>query len=142
MSAAIEVSAKVSEGAELTPSDLKKLVIERIGTEKLGFNATPVNAFVKLLLHGGAFQFPPETKGGWKTPFKNTLNQPLLIHAYARGVIHRLKAKFILTLAELPQLCELLFPPNTLGAEDAVKQALAESGKNQDQGLTEEENNR
>lgn len=142
ISMAAEASAKSSEGVEVTPDGLSKMIIHRIGADHLGLAKSMVRPFVKLLFLGGAFQFPPEVEKGWKTPLANVLNQPLLIQAYARGVVHRLKAKFILTPAELPQLCQLLFPNDTVGADEALRQALAEIAKNQNQGLTEEGINR
>ncbi len=137
ISIAVEVFANVSEGTEKTTSNLKKLMIERIASERLGFNLSMVSSFIKILLQGGAFQFP-QSKGGWKIPFVNTFSQSSLFQAYIRGAVRRLKTKFTLTTSDSTRLCELLLPVGTVGAKEAVELALADTGKTSNEGLTEE----
>jgi len=131
VSLAEAVSAGVGEGTQLTAASLCKGIFLRMeSAPSPGLSRSMVRAFVKHIFSGGAFQFPAEIgQIAWYTPFSNKLVKTDLIRAYARGMVRRLGSKFILTVAELPELLKFLFPPEMADAEEALRQALAEGEK-------------
>ena len=123
----IQASSEKSDGEALTPDSLCKRIFLRMdaGTPA-GINRTVVRYFIKLLFLGRAFKFPDDTQTTFRAPFTNALDEPTIIQAFARGVIGRLRGKFDLTVADLPELRKL-FPVEMAGFEEALLQALAES---------------
>jgi phage FluMu protein Com len=132
---ATEAAAGKKDGEELTPDGLVKKILLRIDAERLELSKSMVRPFAKMAFLGGAFLFSPDVRVTWKTPITNALDQQMLVQAYARGVVRRLRAKFILTAAELPELQKLLFQPEMAGVEEALRQALAKAEKNSKSGL-------
>ena len=116
-------------GTELTADSLcKKIFLRMDATPSPRLSRSMVRAFIKIILSGGAFKFPAEIgQTTWRTPFSNKLVQIDLIEAYAHGVVRRLRSRFILSAAQLPDLLKFLFPPEMIGAEDALRGALAGS---------------
>jgi hypothetical protein len=123
------VSAENEPGTQLTADSLcKKLFLRIDATPSPGINRSMVRIFIKIIFFGGAFQFPAEIgQTTWRTPFSNKLVQSDLIQAYARCVLRRLRSKFILTAAELPDLLKFFFPPDMTDAEESLRKALADS---------------
>ena len=129
VSATVKALSEIKSEGSLTPDSLCKRIFAHVDAEpSLGFSRTTARSFVKLIFFGRAFQFGVEAKDvSWKAPITNTPDQKTIIQAYARCVVRRLRTKFALTSAELPALQKLLFPTEFAGAEEVLRQALAEA---------------
>ena len=127
--AAVCAEHEHGNGPELSSDGLcKKIFLKMDAVPPSGFSRSMVRIFIKVIFYGRAFQFPVEAGGTtWRTPFSNKPAPKEIIQAYARGIIQRLRSKFVLTAAELPELKKLLFPPEMIEAKEALKQALAEA---------------
>ena len=107
------------------PKSPKSLEDEMVG-EGLSLPAKVANIFVKIIVHGGAFEFQaglPSSK--FYAQYVNQLNSEGLIQAYYRGMVGRLRSQFPglddNCIEELRETLKTDLIPN---ADEALKQAL------------------